>query len=800
MYSTQQYLPSRYLYISLRYMCRWLIVPSIVVALLNLLLQPVSAGPKQWNSGETRSARIAITNFEAVGAPRRDNAIGRGFAQLLSVALLGYPNVHVVSRSEILKAVNSAELRSKSSSAPFDFGLEQLSGEMVIERLHTHLILTGRFFGEGSQLTVRISLEDLSGKTRKSHRVGQFSINTRRLVEHGDELALAVIRTLANIGAIKFKHRKILIACFQDYSAKSTADSASFSDDIAWTLFGFLQSQSRTRSVTWEKKKDACIGNQINPNWQLLDADAVVGGSILVKEGNILVNPVLFIRDGKQSIKARIPTQKSDLTDFLFLKEKTASLVEQLVHGLLNNEGEWELYGLRSIRANPSAKDILTLLQIGKFYAGRSTDQRIDDLSRIPRDRGQHKELAYFFFNWALMLAETSAGKIEYSEFLPDIYLNLGRIFLQQDKISDAANHFNLALQEKPDFTDAHIALGDLYLQRNDYKAAITAYNQAIEVAPKNVEPYERIAQIHLLRDDYEAATAVYQKLAKASPNNPSVKIELGSIAFEFEQFEVARKLLEEARKLTLKNDQKSRVNTLLATTYFRIGSNAWRVFDATTAIENFTNSLKVEIRGDTLGERGRVYGYIGQYQKAIDDITESMRLENSETERTRLQVRRALFSAENGDFDGAELDLSTAKVILPRYNYTYLVQGLVNLLRNRNVASIQEFQRAADLRESDFSKAHALENIGIAWLRESAWRRAFDNTTNINSISDRTSWNWLVRAIAADQLGQQVSAQIALDRWHQLKDPLDAEAIRNYLPPNLRWYIDAKSIIVGIP
>lgn len=68
----------------------------------------------------------------------------------------------------------------------------------------------------------------------------------------------------------------------------------------------------------------------------------------------------------------------------------------------------------------------------------------------------------------------------------PQIEKNVGIIYLEQNKISDAISHFQKAVELDPSIFDAHFLLGQCYLKIHDNKNAKTAFQEVIKLAPES--------------------------------------------------------------------------------------------------------------------------------------------------------------------------------------------------------------------------------------------------------------------------------------------------------------------------
>ena len=60
-----------------------------------------------------------------------------------------------------------------------------------------------------------------------------------------------------------------------------------------------------------------------------------------------------------------------------------------------------------------------------------------------------------------------------------------------------------------------------------------------------------------------------------------------------------------------------------------------------------------------------------------------------------------------------------------------------------------------------------------------------------VNDIDDQQAWNWLFRAIAAQQLGDMPAAGHAFARWDALKTPADVRLLHTLVPKPFDRSID---------
>ena len=132
---------------------------------------------------------------------------------------------------------------------------------------------------------------------------------------------------------------------------------------------------------------------------------------------------------------------------------------------------------------------------------------------------------------------------------------------------------------------------------------------------------------------------------------------------------------------------------------------------------------------------------------------------------------------------------------------------GLSLLMFGDYPAALESFGKAVELARKKQEKygldqkavqmqtrrvAGALENIGIVYLHQRDWESALKNTDEVTAISADMTWNWLVRAVAADKLGRQDLANESHKIWLERKGRGDEFHMRSLLPTELKPYVRA--------
>ena len=190
----------------------------------------------------------------------------------------------------------------------------------------------------------------------------------------------------------------------------------------------------------------------------------------------------------------------------------------------------------------------------------------------------------------------------------------------------------------------------------------------------------------------------------------------------------------------------------------------------------------------------GRAYFEAGRFREAIEAFDDGVQAEDSASVRSwrcyaknHLGVDGAPSEAERY-FREALADCNSAIEQLPSYWWSYNTRGFAHLLLGNYDDAVSDWLAAA-ARHSD--PAYALENIGLAYISANQWQEALDHTTEFNrDHGTSSSWNWLARAVATDQLDLD-EAEHALERWKELRSSRDVEQLKLYVPVDLHNYID---------
>lgn len=136
----------------------------------------------------------------------------------------------------------------------------------------------------------------------------------------------------------------------------------------------------------------------------------------------------------------------------------------------------------------------------------------------------------------------------------PEIYYNLGCVYLQQGRTDSAIAAMNRAIELKADFEAALVWLGRHYRAKAQYDRVEALYEKALKKRP-NTAPWMKTKAANLMRQGkFAAGTAEMEKLAEIAPNDPEVLNGLGNGYYNLCRFTEGEEALRRSCELAPNN------------------------------------------------------------------------------------------------------------------------------------------------------------------------------------------------------------------------------------------------------
>lgn len=106
-------------------------------------------------------------------------------------------------------------------------------------------------------------------------------------------------------------------------------------------------------------------------------------------------------------------------------------------------------------------------------------------------------------------------------------YYNLARLYMLQDKLQDALNFADKALEINRSMVMAHNLRGIIFEKLNNYSEAVESYKQALRTAPDDQSIQFNLAAAYFKNNEFQNSKEIFDKLyAKTGDQDMKKKIE----------------------------------------------------------------------------------------------------------------------------------------------------------------------------------------------------------------------------------------------------------------------------------
>lgn len=305
-----------------------------------------------------------------------------------------------------------------------------------------------------------------------------------------------------------------------------------------------------------------------------------------------------------------------------------------------------------------------------------------------------------------------------------EIQFKLGNERLNQKDYDGAIVAFSECLRLAPQTAGCYGNRGIAYRHKSNYKQSIADFTEAIKLAPKTALYYNGRAIAYRFLKKYELAIADLNTSLKINPNDSNVRELLNAIKVYAEKSD--RLMTQQA----LLGGVISANTGFTPGDFFERGKELVEKNDNSTAILYFSECLRLKSDfADCYHYRGRMYHRDKQYEKAVADYSEALKLQPQNVEYYRDRAYA------NGDglkkYDAAIADLNEVIKLEPKSPWHYVNRAYVH-------KSKKDYQKAAE----DFTSAINVEPTPALkktfyGMRSDVY---FDNLNNYQaSIADQT-------------------------------------------------------------
>ncbi len=135
------------------------------------------------------------------------------------------------------------------------------------------------------------------------------------------------------------------------------------------------------------------------------------------------------------------------------------------------------------------------------------------------------------------------------------VHNNLGFVYGQQQRWSEAITHLKTALDLKPDMAMAHTNLGQVLVAQGEIEQGLRHLNKAVEIDPRNCQAWDNLARIRLQAGDHQGAEYAWMRALGMAPGDSRLLTCLGTAIASQKRFGEAITVLQQAIESNIDNN-----------------------------------------------------------------------------------------------------------------------------------------------------------------------------------------------------------------------------------------------------
>jgi protein O-mannosyl-transferase len=109
----------------------------------------------------------------------------------------------------------------------------------------------------------------------------------------------------------------------------------------------------------------------------------------------------------------------------------------------------------------------------------------------------------------------------------PVVHNNLGIALVQNNKLAEAASHYQEALRLSPNYTEAHGNFGNLLVAENKLQEAAAQYLFVLRLNPKDFLAYQKLGDVLGRQGKFHEAEAEFCKAMQLDPSSANIRCDL---------------------------------------------------------------------------------------------------------------------------------------------------------------------------------------------------------------------------------------------------------------------------------
>lgn len=127
----------------------------------------------------------------------------------------------------------------------------------------------------------------------------------------------------------------------------------------------------------------------------------------------------------------------------------------------------------------------------------------------------------------------------------PEVYYQLGLIYIQQEEYIKAIEPLNKAKTLDPSLSGVYLLLTEVYEQQNQLEKALEEIEEGLNYNEINIDFYFKAAELAAKLDDFEKAEIYYEQALEIEPDNDRTILKFAEFLNYMEDYEEAIQLFE---------------------------------------------------------------------------------------------------------------------------------------------------------------------------------------------------------------------------------------------------------------
>ena len=656
------------------------IVVSIMFFLLCFIYADINAAIKMDDDKQAKDL-ITIYKFKMKGGSDSLRSLESLFPEVLKAYFIGL-GWHATMESE-LGIREGKQAFPQQSKRPQTRTLKRMPESQLPG---PGFIVRGSFFE--SKGILRISAEIEYKKTGETSDVtAQF--DKRNILPGIESLGKNLEARMKDFLFKPFEGKKktLAVRCF-DFANLRSADRSDKYLTYVWMRREFAKFLSlafeeieTVKVVKWADVEKICEA-PLKDLLKKLGANLIVSGEYeMLEDESLKLRADIFDDSTEDSIGPIEMTGR--LKDFFVLEKDFSELVREVLVLLLTPSEKSEVRNLFA-----ADLDADTLVKTGVEFS-----------------RQGRKAIALWMYNRALK-AESK---------LPSAHFEIGVIHEERESYKKAIEEFEIAVELKPNFSEALLHLGNIAIRRGDSAGAIEHYRRVIAVGDDlEVIAHLKLGDVYFLQNRFVDALSEYEAAREKDPYSADIYNALGLVSMAERNYLEAIPNLIRALRI---NPDHSEAHSNLAQAYYQYGE-VLILESSKDPTENAKNEKLLEEavlllqQSIVLKESAEAYGRLAWAYSSLRKYTEAY---TAAKEAVRLDPNYAWYHAglgrilvELGKPEEAVKELNISVNLDPEHVFAHLYLGVAYKTLDNNELARDNFEKAWNLgfEKSDFRNA----------------------------------------------------------------------------------------------